>query len=154
MEVTGNEYVKLSQLKMLSDGLESDILGQFSDELDLIIGADTTPIPDAMALADKINGEDVSGGSEPAIKYATFLNRADSNSSFTGVRLSPDGTHESDFLCVAGDSVQVQVGTAILYDQYGRQHTFEGSCYDKSSPRVLYIYGDCTGYAYGGGGAG
>ena len=43
--------------------LVQSIVGQFSDELDEIIGADTTPIPDAIALADQINGEDVSGGS-------------------------------------------------------------------------------------------
>lgn len=76
MAVTGNEYVKLSQLKMLSDNLESDILGQFSDELDLIIGADTTPIPDAIAWADRINGEDVSGGSggnAPAVETVQVI---------------------------------------------------------------------------------
>lgn len=60
---TGDEVVTLKQLKMLRDNLTDDILGQFSDELDTIIGADTTPIPDAIAWADKINGEDVNGDS-------------------------------------------------------------------------------------------
>lgn len=70
---TGDEVVTLKQLKMLRDNLTDDILGQFSDELDTIIGADTTPIPDAIAWADKINGEDVSGGSgSDWIDYGEF----------------------------------------------------------------------------------
>lgn len=42
-----------------------NIVGQFSDELDLIIGGDITPVPDAIAWIDKINGEDVSEGNIP-----------------------------------------------------------------------------------------
>lgn len=60
-----------------------NIVGQFSNELDLIIGDDTTPIPDAIAWADKINGEDISGGnSQNSTTYNVSYIKGGTNMNF------------------------------------------------------------------------
>ena len=64
--------------------LVQSIVGQFSDELDEIIGADTTPIPDAIAWADRINGEDVSGGSAPVLYTVTDIGDISTGFNATG----------------------------------------------------------------------
>lgn len=101
MAVTGDEYVRLSQLKMLSDNLESDILGQFSDELDTIIGGDTTPVTDITARLAVVNGTtgnvdvqlDTLDGTKSAIKEAIIAK---------GVEV-PEGTVFRDYATKIGE---------------------------------------------------
>ena len=114
--VTGDEAVTLKQLKMLRDSLAAAILGQFSDELDTIIGGDTTPVTDITARLATVNGVsgdvnaqlDTLDGTKSAIKDAIVAK---------GVKV-PEGTVFRDYATKIGEietggeqgSVQVSYG--------------------------------------------
>lgn len=87
------------------------------------------------------------------VEMCTITVLSSSNSTLNGTLYNPDGTKQ-EFSLIAGMSTQVPVGSAIAYSQFGRSRYFDGYCHDISTHSVLYIYGDCSGYAYGGGGAG
>ena len=95
--------------------LVQSIVGQFSDELDEIIGADTTPIPDAIALADQINGEDVSGGSGGGTSWVDIENLQDEAllSSIPSLLAPPTGLVDKIFF------VDSNVTSLIIYGYLG-----------------------------------
>lgn len=107
----------LKQLKMLRDSLTDDILGQFSDELDTIIGGDTTPVTDITARLATVNGVsgdvnaqlDTLDGTKTAIKDAIIAK---------GVEV-PEGTVFRDYATKIGEIESGPHGVIVtVYSNY------------------------------------
>lgn len=101
--------------------LVGDIVGQFSDELDMIIGGDTTPVTDITARLSSVNGVigdvstqlDTLDGTKTAIKDAIVAKGVD----------IPDGTVFRDYAAKIGE-IQAGSGTAKVTSSYTSSSNF------------------------------